>query len=234
MGTHSQTTAVSGGDGLSMDCASIGPVSSRTEVSDEVRRAESSAGGSLLHGAKNSDTDAATEKLQLLSGGLPKAPRSVKDHLEVAQQRQAEIQEVQHLPAAAPKVLSREPEKFGSVRGGGTPGVLEIAILRHGTSRTASEKDHMRRTAGTHSLARYEFSDPTSEYLLRRPIASCKSGALNPRNAKDAKNAHFREFCKDGVIYIMEFGSKNCFGPLAFPENAAQQTDRTGKGYNKK
>ena len=71
--------------------------------------------------------------------------------------------------------------------------------------------------------------------MLRCPLASCKYGILNQRNAKQAARAHFREFHRDGSRYNIKIEAKNGFGFVTFPEikdtNGVVNRPRTrGKG----
>ena len=92
----------------------------------------------------------------------------------------------------------------------------------------------MRRVASSHSLLRYEYTDPNLGYMLRCPLKNCHHGTLNPRNAKQAIKAHFREFHKDGMKYEIKVESKNGFNHLQFPcqEESIQkrQNPAGGKG----
>ena len=64
------------------------------------------------------------------------------------------------LPAATPSEVFRRPEIFGEVIARSGANDYDVTILRRHILLTDAEKVHMRRVATTHSLMRYEFTNP--------------------------------------------------------------------------
>ena len=139
------------------------------------------------------------------------------------------------LPSAVPAEVFKRPEVFGTITSLSEPRNFEVTILRHAILITGAEKTHMRRIASTHSLTRYEFTNPNVGYMFRCPMASCRFGTLNQRNGKQAARAHFREFHKDGATYHIKIESRVGFTHLTFPdptggEKKGAYTRHKGKG----
>ena len=65
---------------------------------------------------------------------------------------------------------------------------------------------------------RQEFEGLSAGWMPKSPVASCRFGVLNQRNAKQALRAHSREFHRGYEKCNVKVDSKNGFGFSRFPE----------------